>query len=263
MMPLKEWIFLAGILANTGGAMLIAFWVPRPIQQAHVRGLDRLMDRARSLFLLASQALAADERSIAEEYLVRIRRIEDRWRFGRSPSYRFAFACQCIAAGTLAGFAIKAVCWIFIIPPSGTPLENTVRFISFTTDGLIKCPLCFSMLYLFVPFISAVSGVFDLRGRPSLLSDCGDRLAQMLKAGRSVAAVQKAVPNLDGLTPREILGLGLRFTRAQLARARRDLARLLHPDLHAAASPSERTAYERAMQRVNWAHDALVAEAFA
>ena len=65
------------------------------------------------------------------------------------------------------------------------------------------------------------------------------------------------VPDFDGMTPREVFGLGQRFTQSELDKVRRRLVRELHPDRWHHARPEERKAREGAPKRVNAAHDEL------
>ena len=87
-----------------------------------------------------------------------------------------------------------------------------------------------------------------------------DRLERILSADRDVAIVsEEGHPLLfsDGLTPEQIFGLGLGFTRRQLDQARRRLAAQLHPDRRHNAAPLVRRAHEEALKQVNAAYDRL------
>jgi curved DNA-binding protein CbpA len=86
----------------------------------------------------------------------------------------------------------------------------------------------------------------------------------MLYGPRAVATFhgpQDAHLGVDGLSPRQIFGLGPTFTRRELERARRRLAWDLHPDRHRGASLHERKAREDALKRVNAAFDLLIVDA--
>ena len=107
----------------------------------------------------------------------------------------------------------------------------------------------------------ALAGYFNDLANPWAIDNCGDRLWQLMFGPHSVQIapeeVKINVPHFDGMTPREVFGLGRQFTRRELDRARRRLVRELHPDRWHNARPEERKAREDALKRVNAAHDAL------
>ena len=67
----------------------------------------------------------------------------------------------------------------------------------------------------------ALFGYFEAWIKPWAIDNCGDRLWQLMFGSRAVEiAPEEAkfnVPDFDGMTPREIFGMGLRFTRRELA----------------------------------------------
>ena len=90
----------------------------------------------------------------------------------------------------------------------------------------------------------------------------GDRLQQSLDATRfttpqTESQADEIGPQLDGLSPHQIFGLAPVFTRKSLDRARRRLAKKLHPDLWHNTKAEARSAREEALKRVNAAYDSL------
>ena len=77
-------------------------------------------------------------------------------------------------------------------------------------------------------------------------------LERLLNAGHSVETAPEADrPIREEHFARQLLGLGPRFTRKELDRARRRLAAHLHPDRWWNAPPGVRRTHEEAMKRIN------------
>ena len=93
------------------------------------------------------------------------------------------------------------------------------------------------------------------------IDNCGDRLWLLMFGPRAVEVALEpgtaGAPNFDGMTPYEVFGLGLSFTRRALDKARRRLVQELHPDRWHNADPQERKAREEALKGVNAAYDVL------
>ncbi len=108
--------------------------------------------------------------------------------------------------------------------------------------------------------LEAVGGYFSAWRQPWSIDNCGERLRQMLHGPRALLraeGVEDRPPSFDGLSPREIFGLGPAYTHRELDAARRRLVWDLHPDRHPRMQPSERLAREQALKRVNAAYDIL------
>ena len=99
-------------------------------------------------------------------------------------------------------------------------------------------------------------------GKPVGAENCGERLSVILSGKRSLEAFRdgsKSNFDLDGLTPGEVFGLGVTFTRKELDLARRKLVKELRRWHYGRLKM--RTAREMALRRVNVAYDALRGEA--
>jgi hypothetical protein len=94
--------------------------------------------------------------------------------------------------------------------------------------------------------------------------NCGERLTVILSGKQSLEAfrdISKSNFDLDGLTPGEVFGLGVTFTRKELDLARRKLIKELRSGRWHNGGLKQRTAREMALRRVNVAYDALRGEA--
>jgi hypothetical protein len=106
--------------------------------------------------------------------------------------------------------------------------------------------------------IWALSSYLGPWTHPWIVDDCGDRLERMLNAGCALSNyTEQSAASLDGLSAKELFGLGYSFSLKELKAARRRLATKFHPDLWSSASILQRRAAEAAMQRVNAAYDEL------
>ena len=174
-----------------------------------------------------------------------------RWRYGNSITFRFAFMLWAIGVGTLGYILLREFSLFVGVVRIATFKDLALRF---AED--LPLLLVIGMLGPLHGLYSYFNAWEDWR----LIDDCGDRLERILSADRDVAIVsEEGHPLLfsDGLTPEQIFGLGLGFTRRQLDQARRRLAAQLHPDRRHNAAPLVRRAHEEALKRVNAAYDRL------
>lgn len=233
------------------GSIVFAMAVPGIMKRTHVRRQNHLLARCRALYVFAVEALELGDDTTARAYLRRIRRIESRWRYGNSITFRIAFALWAICAGALGYIWLRALSFFAVdvhVP---------------TVDDLRKFAEALPILFAFgtLGALHALGSYLTAWMDWWLVDDCGDRLERIIKAERHVAIVPEEDDDhhslADGLTPEQIFGLGRGFTRRQLDRARRRLVAKLHPDLWYNAKPSVRRAHEEALKRVNAAYDLL------
>jgi hypothetical protein len=238
-------------LASWIGSLFVVMIVPGMMKRAHVRRQNRLLERCRALYVLAVEAVGLGDDATARGYLKRIRRIESHWRFGNSWPYRIAFAFWAIGVAAAAYMLLRAGVAV-LVGLASLPNEDHMRRISEAVP-----------VFLFLAALGAMHGMaafFSAWTDRRLVDDCGDRLERILNAGCHVAIVSEEDEWRrfgDCLTPEQILGLGLTFTRRQLDRARRRLVAKLHPDRWHSAGPAVRRAREEALKRVNAAYDLL------
>jgi hypothetical protein len=238
------------------GSIAFAMMVPRATKRAHVRRQDRLLDRCRALYVLAVQAFELEGDVAARSYLLRIRRLEARWRYGNSIAFRVALALWGIGAGVVGYILLRIVSLLAFSMDYRPITADEVRRIAI--DG---------QFYLLLAFMASLHAFNSYLGEWTnwwRINNCGDRLEQILNAQRHVATtsdIDEMATLADGLTSRQIFGLAPGFTRRQLDRARRRLVTKLHPDLWPNATPAFRRAREEALKRVNAAYDQLRASA--
>jgi hypothetical protein len=118
-----------------------------------------------------------------------------------------------------------------------------------------------SLLISLPAFLHAFIAYFETWTNPHAIENCGDRLWQMLHGPKDLELKPETIKSdtsvFDGMTPREVFGLGFGFTRRQLDLSRRRLVQALHPDRWHNAPVAERKAREEALKRVNVAYDVL------
>lgn len=231
---------------------VLAWYVPIWFKHRHVKSQNRLLDRCRALLILGSRAIEAGEKVAAERILLRIRRLESLWKLGNAIPFRVGLAFWAIVWGVAASVAIRFAGLLVVhygwtgnlLAADKVPSELwTAAVISGTAP-----------LY-------ALMGYFEAWVNPWAIENCGDRLWQIIYGSRGVEPLRKPtrndIPEFDGMTPREVFGLGAHFTRSELDKARRHLVRELHPDRWHSATPEELKGREEALKRVNAAYDAL------
>ena len=120
-----------------------------------------------------------------------------------------------------------------------------VELAQVTRDALLKrgpAPLDFPRREVAVAIVDRLELAADW-ANPWAIDNCGDRLWQLMFGPRSVEIapeeVKINVSDFDGMTPREVFGLGLQFTRRELDSARRRLVQELHTDHWHNARPED------------------------
>ena len=237
------------------GSFAFVLMVPSWVRRAHVRAQNSLLDRCRALYMVGEAALLAGDRDKAKNFLGRIRRIEARWRYGNSRVYRVTKAMYAIALGIMGYVVLRyGILYLYMATKTAGPMALPGRL------------LPDHMLYLLIG-VAMLHAVFSYYGEwvdPWTIDDCGDRLQRLLDAGVAIEVVppraRRSPPN-DGLSPREMFAHGPHFTRRELDKARRRLARELHPDRWQGDEEAGRSNAEEAMNRVNAAYDAIRGEA--
>jgi len=242
-------------LASMAAGYVIAWYVPVWFKHRHVGAQNRLLDRCRALLMMGSRAAVAGDKAEAEAILRRIRRLEWLWHYGNSIAFKISLALWAIAWGSIlcvfirfCGHEVVHYAW------NGKPIPLANALTELGIAALISVT---------VPFLGLI-GYFETWKNPWAIENAGDRLWEILYGPRDIRLQPEPetnTPNFDGMSPHEIFGLGLMFSRRELDRARRKFVQKLHPDLWHSASPKERHAREEALKLVNAAYDALKREA--
>ena len=239
-------------LISIGLGYVLAWYVPVWFKWRHVKAQNRILERCRALLLLGSEALEAGNKLAAEQFLQRIERLESLWSLGHSTIFRTSLALWVIAWGCIACVLIRFA--------GGLVVQYGWSSKVAAWDSLPN-ELALSMMISVTAVLHAVLGYFEDWVDPWAVENCGARLRQHIYGPRGVGIPPEpekvSAPNFDGLTPRQVFGLGPNFTRRDLDRKRRRMAQDLHPDLWHSAGPHERKAREEALKRVNAAYDVL------
>jgi len=234
------------------------FFVPLLLANNHRRRQDRLLDRIRSRYVLAISEWTHGHDDLAAGQLTKIRRLEALWRLGASVPYRLALLSVVLATGATIGIACQLTGFYLSNRPIRVAFPD---FIAQTLAGPSVSWLPGAMgLIMGLVFAIDAARIKSTR-RPEFYSD---HLAAALKAGRGIdAAPQHDGPTLppDGVSARDILGLGPHFTKSDLRRAWVRVARDLHPDHWGTSGPAVQAMKEAALKRVNAARDELLPEA--
>lgn len=240
------------VLLSFLGSFAFIFFLPAWFRRAHVAAQNGLLERCRALFILGETAVRSGDKPSANKLLMRIRRLEARWRFGNSRVFRTAKMISAVALGMGAYLFIRyGGLYLYTASTSSNPAQ----------------PLLPQQMIYLLAAGAALQGVLSYYGEwvnPWAIEDCGDRLQRLLDAGVSIEVVPQRArksPRADGITPREIFGLGPNFTRRELDQARRRLAKELHPDRWHGAEASARRNAEEALKKINAAYDAIRADA--
>ncbi len=232
-------------------SFLVAGFVPIWLRHRHVRAQNRLLERCRVLFMAASQALARGDRATALSILLRIQRLERLWRYGDSALVRVSLLLWAVGA---------AVALCTLTRTLGLLARDHFWGTGPLTGRQVQEHLIVAAALSLLGPLEAVGGYFAAWRHPSAIDNCGERLWQLLHGPRGLTLADPAAdtaPCFEGLSPREIFGLGPTYTLRELDAARRRLVWDLHPDRHARMLPSERQAREQALKRVNAAYDIL------
>jgi hypothetical protein len=217
------------------------------------RQQDRLLEKIRAQYVIATTMLMAGETAQAHARLAFIRKLEAHWRLGAHPVMRYAHIAY--AAITNFGIAFTGQLFHYHIQSTHNPstFGDTVRFM-FENPSVLWVTAGVALFFS----LFALPDAIRVEGR-AWSELYGDNLEAALKAGRGVErAEHHDIPPLpEGVTARELLGLAPGFTKAQLRAAWLRLARELHPDRWSAAGPAVRKMKEAALKRVNAARDEL------
>jgi hypothetical protein len=239
-------------MVSLGLGYVVAWYVPVWLKNRHVKSQNSLLERCRALLILGSQERENGNKSSAEAVLRRIRRLESRWAFGNSISFRVSLALWAVAWGVVASVIIRFL-------GAGLSHYGWTGKLPAASDAVSD--LWIATLISMTAPLYALIGYFEAWVNPYAIENCGDRLWQIIYGSREINIAPEpaadAVPDFDGMTPREIFGIGAVFTLRELDRARRSLVQMLHPDRWHNASIQERSAREEALKRVNAAYDAL------
>jgi hypothetical protein len=244
---------------GAGGAFatgyILAWFIPVWFRQRHLREQTRLMDRCRALLMVGVGALETGDHVSAKRALLTIRRLEAHWRLGASTFFKVS----------IAAWAILWACIILLV----LPLGGTCLIYYGWTGELIAPEYLLQELWVATAIsltapLYALFGYFEAWANPWVPENCGERLSAVLSGKRSLEVLEdgfKSNCDLDGLTPGEVFGLGVTFTRKELDLARRKLVKELRSDRWQEGGLKVRTAQEMALRRVNVAYDALRGEA--
>jgi hypothetical protein len=239
-------------LISMGLGYVLSWYVPRSLKNRHVKAQNRLLERCRALLLLGSRALESGNKLAAEQILKRIERLESLWHLGHSIPFRTSLAIWAVAWGLIACVLIRFA-GVLIVQYGWS--SKLVAWESLPSE------LWLMVLVSLTAVLHALSGYFEDWVDPWAVENCGARLRQHIYGPRGLGVVpeteKSTLPDFDGLSPREIFGLGPSFTRRDLDRKRRRMVQELHPDRWHNASGHERKTREETLKRVNAAYDVL------
>jgi hypothetical protein len=154
------------------GSSVFMLLAPFAIKRAHVRRQNDLLARCRALFVLAVQALELANERAARSYLVRIRRLEVRWRYGNSRPFRIALATWAIGIGVVGFLLLRALALL--------PFDRRTP----TADDVRRLADLVPLIPVFGAFASICAGGFylDHWTHSWVIDDCGDR-GRPIRAG--------------------------------------------------------------------------------
>jgi hypothetical protein len=242
-----------GYIAGLYGAFLWPIYVMGRFR----RQQDRILNKIRSHYVLATTAMMAGREAPARERLRMIRNLEAHWRLGASVPVRVAHISY--AAVTNIGLAFVGQVFgnhINTYPKPASLSESIEKLLA--DPWLLTVTAAMAVLFSMVGLRHAV----EVRSRP-WSQFYGNQLESALRAGRGVEnAPQHELPPLpEGVSARELLGLNPTFTKAELRSAWLRLARELHPDRWIQSGQAVRQMKEAALKRVNVARDQLAPQA--
>jgi hypothetical protein len=234
---------------------ILAWFIPVWLRQRHLREQNHLLERCRALLMIGVGAFEAGDHDSAKRALQVIRRLETHWRLGDSIFFKVS----------IAAWAILWACIIIVVLPfAGISLIHYGWTGKLIAPGNLLHDLWVATAICLTAPLYALIGYFEAWANPWAPENCGERLSAILSGERSLEAFRdgsKSNFDLDGLTPGEVFGLGVTFTRKELDLARRKLLTQLRPDRWNTGGQKARTAREMALRRVNVAYDALCEEA--
>ena len=246
--PLSVRIGAGGSFAT---AYLLAWFIPVWLRQRHLQKQNQLLERCRALLLVGVSAFEAGDQASATRALQVIRRLEAHWRLGNSTFFKVS----------IAAWATLWACILLVVLPFGA--------ISLMHYGWTGKPIAPATLLQELWLATAISltaplyaliGYFAAWANPWTPENCGARLSLVLSEKRSLEAATDNAKNnfdLDGLTPGEVFGVGVTFTRKELDLARRKLVKALHSGRLPNGGLKVGGAREMALRRVDVAYDAL------
>lgn len=250
--PLQVRIGAGGLFAT---GYILAWFIPVWFRQRHLREQNHLLERCRALLMVGVGAFETGDHASAKRALQTIRRLEAHWRLGDSTFFKVS----------IAAWAILWACIIVVVLPFGG-----ICLIHYGWTGKLIAPekllqelWVATAISLTAPLYPLI-GYFEAWSNPWVPQNCGERLTVMLSGKQSLEAfrdISKSNFDLDGLTPGEVFGLGVTFTRNELDLARRKLIKQLRSGRWHNGGLKQRTAREMALRRVNVAYDALRGEA--
>lgn len=251
-----KWSELPLVFTFSVGIVAPFMW-PLYVMGRHRRRQDRILDKIRAQFVLATTSLMADERTSALHRLRTIRNLESQWRLGASFPIRFALLTYVLATNMAIAFVGRVLGLHFNSNPRAESVLDTWHQV-WTSPWLLAMIIGMAILFGLASFRDAS----QIQSRP-WSEFYGDFLEKALHAGRNLAAAgEKARPRIrKNVSARDLLGLSERFTKAELRRAWLRLARELQPDRWTSATPAVRRRNEAAMKRVNAARDELIPQA--
>jgi hypothetical protein len=234
-----------------------AFCWPIYVMGRFRRQQDCILDKIRSHYVLATTALMAGTEAPARERLRMIRNLEAHWRLGASVPVRVAHISYAAVTNIGLAFFGQVIGYHVNSYPKPVSLSESIEKL-LTNPWLLAVPAAMAVLFSMVGLRRAV----EVRSRP-WSEFYGNQLESALRAGRGVEnAPQHELPPLpEGVSARELLGLNLTFTKAELRSAWLRLARELHPDRWIHSGQAVRQMKEAALKRVNAARDELAAQA--
>jgi hypothetical protein len=234
---------------------ILAWFIPVWLRQRHLREQNHLLERCRALLMVGVSAFETGDHVSAKRALQAIIRLEAHWRLGDATFFKVSiavwaiiWACIIVVVLPLGGICLIHYGWTGkLLPP-----EKLWQELWVATAISLTAPLY------------ALIGYFKAWANPWVPENCGERLSAILSGKRALEAFgdsSKTDFDLDGLTPGEVFGLGVTFTRRELDLARRKLVKELRSDRWRNNGLKVRTARELALRRVNVAYDALRGEA--
>lgn len=242
--------FQIGYTVGLFGALV---W-PLYVMGRHRRRQDRILDKIRAHYIFGTTSLMAGHDWSAGRRLKIIRNLEAHWRLGASRPMRVALLSYVLVTNTGLAFAGQVFSQHLGHYPKSKSLMDTLQLL-WGTPWLLALVAGVAVLFSFPAFRDAS----QIHSRP-WSEFYGDRLQQALNAGSGLAAApQWEGPDLPkNVTARELLGLNVSFTKAELRQAWLRLARQLHPDRWTSSGSDVRTMKEAALKRVNAARDELM-----
>lgn len=197
---------------------------------------DRLLDRMKALYSIAYSALSAGNRMDAEILLHNLRSVERKWKRRNGLLVKVPF----FIGLAVLDFCLACVAWFGF---HWREMIRKARGIDVSFGDVVEYVNDLGYL-IAIGMFALVLAVWSMKdvlkvgiaSRP-WVDYYGDRLAQMLRAGRGIAEAPAPERRLAVVgSAREMLGLGEHFTAQELRRAWLGLVRELHPDRFATAT---------------------------